>query len=354
MGGNIIKINKTLLFISIIFVSLICVSAVSAADDMADEANVIAVDSDDEIVSVDESDIETADDGAEVLAADDADEIVAVEEEDPVTFGSGNGTKFDFSSLFNGTNITFGNGSSFDLGSLFNGTTISFGNGTSFNTSSLLNANFTFGNGSSFNISSFIGGNGTSFDISGFANMFGGSKETITATDVSKTYTTYTKFSAKVMKGNQTLTTGTVIFTIDNKEYTGRIGSDGVASVTVKNLKAGEHFVITEYGGVMVKNVITVKKATPKLTAKNKAFKVKTKVKKYTVTLKTNENKALKKVKVTIKVKGKTYVAKTNSYGKATFKITKLVKKGKFSATVKFAANSCFKSVSKKVKITVK
>lgn len=59
-------------------------------------------------------------------------------------------------------------------------------------------------------------------------------------------------------------------------------------------------------------------------------------------------------MKVTIKVKGKTYKATTNAKGKATFKIKKLTKKGKYSATVKFAGNKYFNKVTKKVKITVK
>ena len=98
---------------------------------------------------------------------------------------------------------------------------------------------------------------------------------------------------------------------------------------------------------------VTVKKATPKLTAKKKTFKVKTKSKKYTITLKNNLGKVMKKVKVTIKVKGKTYTAKTNSKGIATFKL-KLTKKGTFKAAVTYKGSKYYNKVSKKVKITVK
>ena len=76
---------------------------------------------------------------------------------------------------------------------------------------------------------------------------------------------------------------------------------------------------------------IVVKKATPKITAKTKTFKVKTKIKKFTVTLKDNKGRVMKKVKLYLKVKCKTYKSKTNSKGKATFKITKLNKKGTYS-----------------------
>lgn len=99
---------------------------------------------------------------------------------------------------------------------------------------------------------------------------------------------------------------------------------------------------------------IVVKKATPKFKAKNKKFKKATKVKKYTVTLKDNVGKAMKKVKVTIKIGKKTYKAKTNAKGKATFKIKKLTKKGKYKATLTYKGNACYNKATKKVKITVK
>jgi len=100
---------------------------------------------------------------------------------------------------------------------------------------------------------------------------------------------------------------------------------------------------------------VVVIKATPKLTAKNKKFKKTKKVKKYPVILKTNTNKAMQKVKVTLKIKGqKTITAKTNSKGKAIFKIKKLTKKGKYKAAVKFKGNKYYNKVSKKVKIILK
>ena len=99
---------------------------------------------------------------------------------------------------------------------------------------------------------------------------------------------------------------------------------------------------------------VVVSKAKPQIVAKAKTFKVKVKTKKYTVTLKNNKGKVMKKVKLTLKVGKKTYKATTNSKGKATFKITKLTKKGKYTATIKFAGSKYYKALSKKVKITVK
>lgn len=99
---------------------------------------------------------------------------------------------------------------------------------------------------------------------------------------------------------------------------------------------------------------VTVKKATPKLTAKAKSFKKSVKTKKYTVTLKDNINRAIKNVKVTLKINGKTYTAKTDGKGKATFKIKKLSKKGSYKSTVTYKGDGCYNKVVKKVKIKVK
>jgi hypothetical protein len=93
---------------------------------------------------------------------------------------------------------------------------------------------------------------------------------------------------------------------------------------------------------------VTVLKATLKLSALKKTFKKKVKTKKYTVSL-GNKNAKLK-----LTVKGKTYTATTNAKGKATFKITKLTRKGKFKATIKFAGDKYYNKITKIVQIKIK
>ena len=122
--------------------------------------------------------------------------------------------------------------------------------------------------------------------------------------------------------------------TLTPKTYTATITYEGNANYLKASTKA----------------TVKVTKATPKMTAKKATLKNK----KYTITLKDNKNKAMKKVKVTLKVKGKTYKATTNKKGKATFKITKLTKRGKYTAKVKFKGNKYFRAVTKSVKLTVK
>ena len=378
-GINILKINKRLAIISMVFISLLAIGAVSAADNISDDIaacdiddSIMAVDNENEAISanIDESDVMTINDENEAVSANiDESDVMTINDENEVV-GADVGANDNVLKESSGKGFSFGNGTGFNLGNMsfnINGTTFNFadltngtfslGNGTSFNISSLLNGTFSFGNGSTFNISSLLSGsgNGTTFDISSFMNIFGkGSSEAIEAEDLTKVYTPTTTYKVTVKSGNKTVTQGNVVFTINNKEYIGHIGSDGTASISISGLKAGTYYIIVEYGQTMVKKTITIKKATAKLTAKNKAFKAKVKTKKYTITLKTDTGKALKKAKVTLKVKGKTYKATTNAKGKATFKITKLTKKGKHSATVKFASDGCYKTVSKTVKITVK
>ena len=98
---------------------------------------------------------------------------------------------------------------------------------------------------------------------------------------------------------------------------------------------------------------VTVKKATPALTAKAKTFKAKVKTKKYTIALRDNAGKAIKNAKVTLKVKGKTFKATVSSNGKATFKITNLKKKGNYNAVITYGGNNLYNKVTKNVKIKV-
>ena len=157
-------------------------------------------------------------------------------------------------------------------------------------------------------------------------NPLSGAKITVSIKG-SKTYTTNKKGQVKVP------TKGLV-----PKKYTAKITFNGN----------------TKYAKSTKSVKVTVKKATPKLYAKAKTFKKSTKIKKYTVTLKTNKKKVMKKVKLTLKVNKKTYKAKTNSKGKATFKITKLAKKGKYTALVKYPGSKYYKSKTVKAKIIVK
>lgn len=78
------------------------------------------------------------------------------------------------------------------------------------------------------------------------------------------------------------------------------------------------------------------------------------KIKKYTATLKSNQNKAMKNMKLYLKFAGKKFMAKTNSKGKATFKIKKISKKGTYRASIIYKGNNDYKKITKNVKIKIK
>ena len=164
-----------------------------------------------------------------------------------------------------------------------------------------------------------------------------------------------------VLKDNSgnALASQSVKVTLNGKTSTLTTNANGEVTYKIA-AKAGTYKLTVVFDS---NNNYTVAKATPtikinkqatKLTAKKKTYKAKVKSKKYSVTLKDSKNKAIKKVKVTLKVKGKTYKATTNSKGKATFKIKNLKKKGTYKAKVKFAGNALYKASSKTVKIKVK
>ena len=176
-----------------------------------------------------------------------------------------------------------------------------------------------------------------------------------------KTIVSGYKYSVTLKDANgSVLANKSITIAYNGNTYKATTNANGVATVTLKATATGSKYATVSFAGDDVykattkKVTIKVTKQATKITAAKKTFKVKTKTKKYTITLKDSKGKAIAKAKVTIKVKGKTYKATTNSKGKATFKITKLTKKGTYTATVKFAATKYYTASKKSVKITVK
>ena len=185
---------------------------------------------------------------------------------------------------------------------------------------------------------------------------------TFTASKLTTTYGTAKKmvFTLKDAKG-KSIASKKVTVVFNNKKYTKTTNSKGQITLEVSKSLAPKKYSAKftfagdgKYAKSTRTFTVVVNKATPKLTAGAKTFKTSDKTKKYTITLKTDKKAVMKYKKVTVKVNKKTYTAKTNKKGQATFQLTKLTKKGKFTATVKFAGNSKYKAVTKKVKMTVK
>ena len=184
---------------------------------------------------------------------------------------------------------------------------------------------------------------------------------TITASNITAVYNGGNYIVATLKDGSGNPISGLTVSIIVNGKTSSFVTDDnGQVKLTANGLTPKSYTATVTFEGnskyaattQLVK--VTVKKATVKLTAKAKTFKKSVKTKKYAVTLKNNQNKVMKNTKVYIKVNGKTYTAKTTSKGKATFKITKLTKKGKFTSTITYKGNTYYNKLTKKVKITVK
>ena len=136
-----------------------------------------------------------------------------------------------------------------------------------------------------------------------------------------------------------------VTITLNNVKYTVRTDKDGYATLKINGLLPKTYTVTAEYKGVKVSNKVVVKQV---LKAKNTKFKKSKKIKRFQATLKTSSGKAISGKKVTLKVNGKTYAAKTNKRGVVTFKIKNLKKSGKFKATVSYLKTSIKKTITVK------
>ena len=176
----------------------------------------------------------------------------------------------------------------------------------------------------------------------------------------------YFTITLKDDKGNP-IANKKVIFTLNGKQYSTTTNNNGIAQNQISLQKAGNYKITISFSGddqyarsSIQKNIKIIKKKT-KIIAKKKTFKKSKKVKKFTVTLKTIKGSSINGKtylkagkKLTLKIKGKTYKAKTNKKGKAVFKIKNLKKKGVFKAVIKFKGDNIYKPSTKKVKIRIK
>ena len=117
---------------------------------------------------------------------------------------------------------------------------------------------------------------------------------------------------------------------VNGKTYDVKTDSNGIAKLKI-TFALKSYTVTSSYNGFKVSNKIVVK---PILTAKNISKKKAKKIK-FSAKLVNSNGKVVKGKKITFKVKGKTYKAKTNKKGVATISIKNL-KVGKYKVTTKY------------------
>jgi hypothetical protein len=195
---------------------------------------------------------------------------------------------------------------------------------------------------------------------------------TIKAKDMTKYYKGSTQYSATFLdsQGN-VLANRDVTITVNGKSYTKRTNGNGVASLAI-NLQPGTYKVVATDPLTGYK-LTTSFKILPTISA-SKTKKVVGDNKKFTAKFLKSDGKPLANTYVKIKLKGKTYKVKTNSYGQASISLKDL-KKGTYKVVcynkdglsktykvkvynkvkTKFATNSYvfLKSDSKKIKVTL-
>ena len=156
-------------------------------------------------------------------------------------------------------------------------------------------------------------------------------------------------YSNNGVNGTVTAVNGT--FTISNPKGLISMNYAGSSKLAPSSAVVNYTFATSTTPDTPVTPVVPVVAKTTALTTPTKTYKVKA-TKKLAITLKAS-GKPVSGKKITVKVNGKTYSAKTNAKGVATVTV-KITKKGTFKYTASFAGDKNYKSISKKGTIKVK
>jgi len=158
---------------------------------------------------------------------------------------------------------------------------------------------------------------------------------------------------------NHPVSGATVGITIAGKTHLLTTDYFGQVKVSLKGIKPKKYTAKIQFVGdknyypSSLSTKVIIKKATPKVKV-TKTFKKKSKKKIVKVTVKDGVG-PIKKVKVTLKVKGKTFKGKTNNKGLVKFDVSKKLKKtGKYKAKINIKKSKLYNKVNKKIKIVVK
>lgn len=163
------------------------------------------------------------------------------------------------------------------------------------------------------------------------------------ASDLTKYYTGNQKFRIYLKEGDGKAVTGATVTVTFMKQKIQLKTNNGYVELGTKDIKVGTYAIKATCNGLSISKKIVVK---PLLITKNLSKK-KAKTIKYTAKLVNNKGKVVSGKKITFKLSGKTYTAKTNKKGIATVSLKNL-KVGKHKITTSYG-----KSVVKNT-ITIK
>lgn len=150
----------------------------------------------------------------------------------------------------------------------------------------------------------------------------------LTASDLTMDYKSKSQFSVKLTDNNGKALSGKKItFKLNNKDFTAKTNSKGIAQLTIGDLKPGTYKIKYLYSKLGAsdynygyKNIV-INKFPLKLSAKNLVMKYND-GSEFKTTVKNSTGGVIKNIQVKFSVNGKTYVQRTDSKGVAKLKIT--------------------------------
>ena len=149
-----------------------------------------------------------------------------------------------------------------------------------------------------------------------------------------------------------------LIINFNGRNYYRTTDKGGYVKIQINLAKKGTYTIVTcflgddKYNASFMSSKIKVNPSSAKVKVSNKKFKLKAK-KTLTAKFLSPKGKAVKGKKISFRINGKIYTAKTNSKGIAAVKV-KLNKRKTYKFTAKFAGDNTFKSISVKGKAVVK
>ena len=152
-----------------------------------------------------------------------------------------------------------------------------------------------------------------------------------------------------VKQNNVPISNGKLTGKIGKNTYTVKTDKNGIGKLTIKNMPKKYTAKITFRGDNYIKSSKTAKVKIVKPTIKASNLKMHKKGK-FVVTFKNANKKAIKNVKVTFKVNGKTYIKTTNSKGQA--KIT-MNSPGQYTVKVGFKNTKYYGTTTLTKKVNV-
>ena len=150
-----------------------------------------------------------------------------------------------------------------------------------------------------------------------------------------------------------------ITFNFNGKTYYKTTDKNGYVKLQINLAKKGTYDIVAcflgdgNYDASFKSSRIKVNPVKAKLKVTSKTYKRSYTKKTLTAKLLSPKGKAVTGKKISFKVNGKTYAAKTNSKGIATVKV-KLNKKKTYKFTAKFRGDDTFKAVVAKGKVVVK